>query len=184
MSRFPGRPARLVAILCLLPVALAAGAWTAELGARIWRMAEVRADIEPRYARLAGIQARGEDILAAQRAAADWLARHAYPATADSGEIGTELQQRVRRLAEAAEVRVAGSQILPAREEAGFSIITVAGTLEGETGALAAFLLALQAEEPPIVVEKLAVQAPRARRGEASADVNAQVNMSVLRLAP
>lgn len=185
MSRFPGRPARLVAILCLVPAVLLAGAWSAELGARIWRMAEVRADIEPRHARLAGIQARGEDIVTADRVAAEWLARHAYPASADISEIGTELQQRVRRLAEAAEVRVAGSQILPAREETGFSVITVAGTLEGETGALTALLLALQAEDPPIVVEKLAVQAPRARRGgEAGAEVNAQANMSVLRLAP
>jgi hypothetical protein len=64
-------------------------------------------------------------------------------------------------------------------------VITVAGTLEGETGALAAFLLALAAEEPPILVEKLAVQAPRSRRrGEVNVEVNAQANMSVLRLMP
>jgi len=183
---FPGRQARLVAVLLLVPVVLLAGAWAAELSGRIWRMAEVRADIEPRYARLAGIQARGEDIVAADRAAADWLSRRAYPADTDLGEIGTELQQRLRQLAEAADLKVAGSQILPAREEQGFSVITVAGTLEGETGALGTFLLALAAEEPPILVEKLAVQAPRSRRrrGEETAQINAQANMSVLRLMP
>lgn len=182
---FPGRQTRLVVVLLAVPVLLLAGAWAAELSARVWRMADVRADIEPRYARLAGILARGEDIVAANRAAADWLSRRAYPADADLGEIGTELQQRLRQLAEAADLRVAGSQILPAREEEGFSVVTVAGTLEGETGALGTFLLALAAEEPPIVVEKLAVQAPRSRRrGEESAQVNAQANMSVLRLMP
>lgn len=184
MKHFPGQAARLVAVLCLLSVLALGGLWISELVTRIARMAEVRADIEPKYARLSGILARGEDIKAAQAGAVEWLAARAYPADADVGEIGTGLQQRVRQLAEAAEVRVAGSQILPVREEAGFAVITVAGTLEGETGALAAFLAALAAEHPPILVEKLAIQAPRARRGEQSADVNAQASMSVLRLAP
>lgn len=184
MKRFPGQAARLVAILCLLPVLALGGLWSNELITRISRMAEVRAELEPRYARLSGILARGEDINAAHGGATEWLAARAYPAATDVGEIGTELQQRVRQLAEAAEVRVAGSQILPVREESGFSVITVAGTLEGQTGAMARFLAALAAEQPPILVEKLAIQAPRARMGQQLADVNAQVNMSALRLAP
>ncbi len=94
---------------------------------------------------------------------------------------GTEEEQD-----EAAELRVAGSQILPVREQDGFAVVMVSGTLEGDTGALAAFLLALAAEAPPIAVEKPAVQAPRAiRRGTGlNADVSIQMNMSVLRLAP
>ncbi|MCC6296410.1 MAG: hypothetical protein IT469_06865 [Pseudomonadales bacterium] len=184
MARFPGRPARLVAVAILVPALAAAGLWLSELGARIWRMAEVRAEIEPRYARLSGLLERGDAIVAALEQTAAALAQRAYPASADVGEIGTGLQQRIRQLAEAAQLRVAGSQILPVREEQGFAVITVAGTLEGETGALAAFLAALAAEHPPILVEKLAVQAPRVRLGEQRADVNAQASMSVLRLAP
>ncbi len=184
MSRyFPGRQARWVAVLLLLPVVVLIGAWTVILTSKVWEMAEVRAEIAPRYARLSGIQSRGDDMVAAQRAAEAWLSRRAYPAAADTGEIGTELQQRLRQLAESAELRVAGSQILPTREEQDFSVITVSGSLEGSTGALATFLHTLATEEPPIMVEKLAVQAPRSRRrGEESADVNAQATMSVLRL--
>lgn len=184
MKQLPGSSARLVAALCLAPLLLLGGFWVAELTTRILRMAEVRAEIEPRYARLSGILAQGDGILAARQATEGWLSRHAYPASTDVGEIGTGLQQRVRQLAEAAEVRVAGSQILPLREESGFGVITVTGTLEAETGALAAFLAALAAADPPIAVEKLAVQARRARRGQESDDINAQVTMSVLRLAP
>ena len=183
-SRFPGAPARLVAVLILVPILLAAGFWVSELGVRIWRMAEVRADIEPRYARLSGLMARGDAILATRQQVDAAVAQLAYPASMDVGEIGTGLQQRIRQLAEAAELRVAGSQLLPVREEKGFAVVTVTGTLEGETGALAAFLAALAAEHPPIVVEKLGVQAPRARRGEQSADVNVQASMSVVRLTP
>lgn len=184
MTRFPGRQARMVAVLMLGSLLLMVGLWIGELVARTWRMAEQRAAIEPRYARLAGVFERGEAIVAAGRQVTEALAQLAYPATDDVGEIGTELQQRVRQLAEAAELRVVGSQILPVREEQGFTVVTVTGTLEGETGALAAFLAALAAEQPPIVVEKVAVQASRARRGQLSGDINAQASMSVLRLAP
>ncbi|MBK8133905.1 MAG: hypothetical protein IPN63_04655 [Gammaproteobacteria bacterium] len=184
--KFPGQRARLVAGLCLAVALLAAAAALGKVAAHAWRATELRADIAPRYARLSGVLERGDAILAASADADAALGRLAYPAGADVGEIGTGLQQNIRQLAEAAELRVAGSQILPVREEDGFAVVTVSGTLEGETGALAAFLLALAAEEPPIAVEKLAVQAPRAiRRGtETNANVTIQMNMSVLRLAP
>lgn len=183
---FPGQRARLVAGLCLaMAVALGVAA-LGKVAAHAWRATELRADIAPRYARLSGVLERGDAILAADAEAVAVLGRLAYPADADVGEIGTGLQQKIRQLAEAAELRVAGSQILPVREQDGFAVVMVSGTLEGETGALAAFLLALAAEEPPIAVEKLAVQAPRAiRRGTGvNADVSIQMNMSVLRLAP
>jgi len=184
--KFPGQRARLVAGLCLAVALLAAAAALGKVAAHAWRATELRADIAPRYARLSGVLERGDAILAASADADAALGRLAYPAGADVGEIGTGLQQNIRQLAEAAELRVAGSQILPVREEDGFAVVTVSGTLEGETGALAAFLLALAAEEPPIAVEKLAVQAPRAiRRGtETNANVTIQMNMSALRLAP
>jgi general secretion pathway protein M len=184
--KFPGQRARAVAGLCLAVVVLAAAAVVGEIGARAWRETGLRADIEPRHARLSGVLERGDAILAAGIEASAALGRLAYLPDADIGQIGTDLQQRIRQLAESAELRVAGSQILPVREKDGFSVVTVTGTLEGETGALGAFLLALAAEQPPIAVEKLAVQAPRMiRRGaENNASVSIQMNMSVLRLAP
>ena len=55
MSRyFPGRQARWVAVLLLLPVVVLIGAWTVILTSKVWEMAEVRAEIAPRYARLSG----------------------------------------------------------------------------------------------------------------------------------
>ena len=183
--RFPGQRARLVAALGLALALLAAAAVLGDVAAHAWRARELRADIEPRHARLSGVLQRGDAILAAGAAADAALGRLAYPADADVGEIGTGLQQKIRQLADTAELKVAGSQILPVRESDGFAVVTIAGTFEGDTGALAAFLLALAAQEPPVAVEKLAVQAPRAIRrvGETNANVNIQMSMSVLRLA-
>lgn len=184
--RFPGQRARLVAGLGLAAALLAAAAVLGEVFVHAERARELRAEIAPRYARLSGVRERGDAILAAGAQAQELLGQLAYPAAADVGEIGTSLQQKIRQLAETAELRVAGSQILPVRDHEGLSVVTVSGTLEGDTGALAAFLMALAAEAPPIAVEKLAVQAPRAIRrvGDTNANVNIQMTMSVLRLAP
>lgn len=184
--RFPGQRARLVAGLGLAVALLAATAVLGEVFVHAERARELRAEIAPRYARLSGVRERGDAILAAGAQAQEVLGQLAYPADADVGKIGTSLQQKIRQLAEAAELHVAGSQILPVRDHEGLSVVTVSGTLEGDTGALAAFLMAVAAEEPPIAIEKLAVQAPRAIRriGDTNANVNIQMTMSVLRLAP
>jgi general secretion pathway protein M len=113
------------------------------------------------------------------------LTRVAYSADTEIGRVGTELQQRIRRIADEHDIRVAGTQILPLRDENGFVVVTVNGTIESEVDALGAFLFALADEQPPIIVEKLLVQTPRQqRRGEVNTRVHVQATMSVIRLLP
>ncbi len=184
-GRFPGVRARVVVVLTAAILAVGAGILVSELASR-YRWANDTLDvIEPRYARLQGVQHKGAEIHTRRAEVEAALARVAHPADAEIVRIGTDLQQRVRRIADELDIRVSGSQILPARDKDGFIVVTVAGTMEGETDALGAFLVGLADEEPPVIVEKLVAQAPRpGRRGEVNTRVNFQANMSVLRLLP
>lgn len=184
-SRFPGRVARVVvvtsAIIALLVLAVSA----AHLLGQYRLATETLHAIGPRHARLAGLQTAGPDIVAGRAAADQGLLRIAHAADVELARIGTALQQRIRHLADEHHLRVSGSQILPPRNEQGFNVITVTATMDGEPGALATLLLALASEAPPVVVQRLTVQAPRqGRRGETSTHVIVQAHMSVIRLSP
>ena len=146
------------------------------------------AAIEPRYARLAGLKEVAPQIERGVAEIGETLARHAYPATGGTDRIGTDLQQRVRRVAESAGMGVTGSQILPVRAATGFSQIPVAVTVEGSLEGLRTMLLGLREEPPPsIQVDSIVIQT-RARRRARAAPVDqhltAQMNLSVLQLQP
>lgn len=183
--RFPGARARMAVLLSAVIMFAVVGFFASELLSRYRWANEVIASIEPRYARLIGLEEVGDAVLTSRVRVDVALARVAYPAEIEIGRIGTDLQQRVRRIADEHDIRVSGSQILPLREEKGFVVVTVNGTMDSEVDALGTFLLALADEQPPIVVEKLLVQAPRpGRRGEVNTRVTVQSTMSVIRLLP
>jgi general secretion pathway protein M len=145
------------------------------------------AAIEPRYARLAGLKEVAPQIERGVAEIGETLARHAYPATGGTDRIGTDFQQRVRRVAESAGMGVTGSQILPVRAATGFSQIPVAVTVEGSLEGLRTMLLGLREETPSIQVDSIVIQT-RARRRARVAPVDqhltAQMNLSVLQLQP
>lgn len=183
---FPGSNARLVAALMLALIAAVVVAFAAELGSR-YRWANDTLDtIEPRYARLAGLVDAAGPILARNSEAEGELARLAHGADVEIARLGTDLQQRIRRIAAETGVGVTGSQILPTREEGGVMVVTVAGTMNGEIGAIAELMLRLESEVPPVFVEKMLVQTSRTRQrgAEPSSDTVVQATMSVLRLQP
>jgi hypothetical protein len=184
-ARFPGVKARMAVLLSAAVLLAGAAAFASELFGRYRWANEVLESIEPRYARLKGLEAVGDEILRNRALVDAGLARIAHPADSEVGRVGTDLQQRIRRIADDHDVRVSGSQILAPRADNGFMAISVTATMDGETQALGTFVLALASEEPPIIVEKLLVQAPRpTRRGEVNTRVTAQATMSVIRLLP
>lgn len=183
MTRFPGRAARIVAALILGCVLLLALLFAFELSSRYRWASDTLEMIEPRYARLAGVQRAGEEIVARRDEAREVLLRVAHPPDTEIPRIGTDLQQRIRRIAEEYDVRVSGSQIMPAREEGALMTISINASMDGEIGAIAELLTRLQAEQPPVLVDKFLVQAPRSRRrGEIENRVSVQTALSVLRL--
>ncbi|MBA4742637.1 MAG: hypothetical protein H2060_08015 [Azoarcus sp.] len=154
-----------------------------ELASRYRWASDTLEMIEPRYARLAGVQRAGDAIVKRRQDASEALARFAHAPDTEVPRIGTDLQQRIRRIAEEYDVRVSGSQIMPAREEGALMTISINASMDGEVGAIAELLASLEAEQPPVLVDSLRVQAPRARRrGDIENRVSVQSTLSVLRL--
>lgn len=185
ISRYPGRHARIVAAGFLALALLLAGLFLSEL---IWRYnwANTTLDsIEPRFARLTGIEAVGEELISRHARAASDLTRYAYPADVDVGRAGTDLQQRVRSLADEYGINVSGTQILPPREEAGLLLVGVTGAMAGDIGSVGRFLLRLETEQPLVIVEKMLAQAPSSRRrGQVEGMLTFQFTFSAVRLLP
>lgn len=183
MTRFPGRAARIVAALILGGLLVLILLFAFELASRYRWASDTLEMIEPRYARLAGVQRAGDAIVKRRQDASEALARFAHAPDTEVPRIGTDLQQRIRRIAEEYDVRVSGSQIMPAREEGALMTISINASMDGEVGAIAELLASLEAEQPPVLVDSLRVQAPRARRrGDIENRVSVQSTLSVLRL--
>ncbi|CAI06999.1 hypothetical protein ebA1609 [Aromatoleum aromaticum EbN1] len=187
-THFPGRDGRFV-VASVLVAALAVLALVTYLllGKLFWAQ-DTTASIEPRYARLLGLREVGPQVQSSlARVGAD-LSRYAYPATADAARIGTDMQQRIRQLAEAAGLGVAGSQILPARPHAGFTQIPLKLTVDGSLEGLRSLLAGFDRETPVILVDNLQVNAsvPRVRRGQPQPQERlvGQLDLSVLHLQP
>lgn len=186
--RFPGRDGKIVVLgsLAVAVVVLGAVAYLL-LGKLSWAQDRLDA-LEPRYARLLGLREVKPRLEASLAEVGLTLARFAYPPEVDNDRVGADVQERVRRLAEAAGLSVAGSQILPVRVHAAFVQIPLKVSVDGDLEGLRKLLAGLDRETPIVLVDELQVNAAtrRARRGEPSQEgrLSAQFNLSVLRLQP
>lgn len=139
-------------------------------------------EVQARYARLEGLRAAAPAIARSLVEVEETLARHAHPAADGADRLGTDLQQRARRVADEAGMRVTGSQILPARTSGGLSRVPVTLTVEGSQEALRGMLLGLGEQRPTVLVDGLVVQ-----RGDETAPyappLTVQLDLSVLQLA-
>jgi len=141
------------------------------------------ADLQGRYARLAGMREMAPQIERSLADVSERLSGHVHTAAMGADRVGTDLQQRARRVAEEAGMTVTGSQILPVRPVAGFAQVPVTLTVEGSLEALRAMLLGLGMERPSIVVDSVVIEA-QAGDAAAAAQLTAQMNISVLQLQP
>ncbi len=185
-SRFSGRNGRLVVGFSLAVAVLLLGLFALQLHQRMNWAQETLASIEPRYARLLGLGMVGVHVLTGVDEINTDLARYAYSADVDAQRIGTDLQQRVRALAEEAGVSVVGSQILPARVHGGFAQIPLKVTVNGNLEGIRGLLLGFEREAPVILVDDLQINAAprRSRRGAPPAPERlvGQIDLSVLHL--
>lgn len=140
-------------------------------------------DIEPRYARLLGLQEMAERIERARAQAEAVLQEQVYPASLDTDRAGADLQQRLRAVAQQAGLSIQGSQITtvpPASARDGtpaepFERIAVTINLEADLPALQEMLSALQQQRPAIHVESLSLRPVRGgRRGRNTADAEGE----------
>lgn len=132
---------------------LAYATWVRHQGAK-----ERLAEIEPRHARLLGLQAGQAALDAARDKVQEVRSQLVYPSTQDATQAGNAAQQRVRDILTGAGLQVLSSQVLPAKEEKGFDRIALTLRAEGDALAMNSALAVLGGQSPVIVVSEMDAQ--------------------------
>jgi len=176
-KRFPGRRARNAAGVLASILLLVCVVFGVELHARYqWAYASLER-IEPRYARLAGLQASADQIRQALEVSRQNLARFVYPASIPLERVGAEAQQRARELAAAKGLAVINSRIEGGGEEGGLERVSIILTVQGNGEQLQQMLVGLAETSPVMFLQSARLQGPR---GRTAADrVTAQLNLIV-----
>lgn len=145
---------------------------------------ERMAELEPRYARLLGLEANRDNLAQARERAQGLLAQYLAPADQDANQIGNAAQQQIRTLLTSAGLGIASSQVLDAKEDkGGFERIPLAVRAEGEMLAVQTALAALTEQKPAILLDSVTVQGLGAPvRGVQRLSV--QLNLSIVRVRP
>ena len=140
------------------------------------------AELEPRYARVVGLQASALELEKALAERKALLARRAYLSSQDVARAGSDAQQRAREAFTKGGLEVSSTQVLPAKAVEGFDRIPVVLRLEGDLAALQSALVALPAQSPTLFIDGFNVQTVGMPRAEGPQRLNIQVNLFVLRV--
>lgn len=142
------------------------------------------AEMEPRHARLQGLQSSVSALQQAQSEAQGMVAQYVYPAESDANQIGNAAQQRVRNLFTTAGLQIVSSQVLPAKAEKNYDRVPLAVRAEGDLLALQGALAGLSGQTPAIMVRGMNVQTVGSVRADAPQRLAVQFDLFVLRGRP
>lgn len=174
----PGSTLLLLMLGVLLAVCAAAGYVLYDKHqTAVQRMAEM----EPRHARLQGLQGSAKALEQAQAAAQATVAQYIYPSDTDANQVGNAAQQRVRNLFTAAGLQIVSSQVLPAKAEKNYDRVPLAVRAEGDLLALQGALVGLSGQMPAIVVRGMNIQTIGSVRADAPQRLAVQFDLFVLR---
>ena len=169
--------------LVLLPL-VALGVYAANK--HQWAQARM-AELEPRYARLKGLDLQREEIDQALERAIQIRAEYVYPASQDAAQTGNAVQQKVRDLLTRAGLTVVSSQVLPPKEEKGFDRIPLSVRAEGELLAVDSALAVLSVQLPVMLLSDVEVRnqgALQSMNEKMAPRLTLQLSLSVLRERP
>lgn len=148
-------------------------------------------DLEPRYARLAGLLERGGELKLLGEQANAQLAALAYPASTDITQAGNDAQERIRGLFADSKLDIVSIQVLPAAEvkskdkdDAGFDRIQIHLKVEGEMVGIQNALSILAGQTPMVWVDSLALQTIGAVKPASVQHLGGQFNFSIFRVRP
>jgi general secretion pathway protein M len=139
------------------------------------------AELEPRYARLIGLEASKGQMTRAMASSADFITRFAYPATLDVSQAGNDAQQKIRTITTGAGLSIASSQVLAPKSDTHFDRIPLTVRLEGELPALQAALTVLATQSPAIHFEGFTVATNGQVKADTAQRLAIQFNLFVLR---
>ena len=171
--------AQLCVGITLLFVLLVAGASAVFLMNKMSWADETLNLIEPRFARFLGLQASATEINRAASEVNAALTRYTYASTVGADRIGTDLQQRLRAVAETAGVSITGSQIIPGKVSDGVEDVLVSMAFEADNKQLQDMLAGVHGQTPVIYVDSLMIIP--VRRPGVGGKLSVQVRFSVLR---
>ena len=145
-----------IAVLLVVPLLLL-GSWI--YSKHQWAQEQL-GTLEPRYARLAGMQGQTEEIQEALKRIESIKALHIYPAEQDSTQTGNALQQRLRTVLDKAGLSVVSSQVRPTSEsgesdQGPYERISVSMTAEGEWSAIQLAIMSLPEVTPTVWLDDL-----------------------------
>jgi len=126
------------------------------------------AELEPRYARLAGLSDKRERILADLEAQNQAIGDMAYPKARDPNRIAADLQQELRRRIGDADAQVRGSSVAVVEPEDGkpFGRVAVSVTMSGTLDAVRAAFFSVAEMRPVVYPVSARMQAESLGRAE------------------
>ena len=151
-------------------VALVIGIAGSLLMARSQSAADQLQAVEPRFARLLGLQGERRRFEQALAQTTEILQEEAYAADLGSGRVGADMQQKLRAASESAGFTVVSSRIETVFTHDGFEEIPLSLRLEGTLQNLESMLQALPALRPALHLRSLSVTAVSRRRARARDD--------------
>ncbi|PAT35438.1 GspMb/PilO family protein [Vandammella animalimorsus] len=150
---------QLLTSLLVLAALLAGGAYVVKK--HLWAQ-QTLADVGPRYQRLLGITQSEAQMQQALQRSTQLLDAYTYPAERDTGQIGTDIQQKLRAAFSGTQMVIQSSQVLPEEEQEGHLLaIPVEVRMEGNLQSLRQGLVALSAQRPTIQIASISLQAGR-----------------------
>lgn len=165
-------------VLLCAPVAFA-GWWVWQK--HLWAQKQLE-QLEPRHARLLGLQASKDTLAQAEDAAKTQLARQVYPATQDAAQAGNDAQQRIRTLFADSKLDIASIQVLPPKEQKSFDRIGVMLRVEGDLVGIQNAMTLLETQSPTVWIEAAAIQTIGAVKPKSAQRLGAQFTLFVLRI--
>lgn len=165
-----------VAVAALLVAFLVVGF----VAARHAQFASRIGDIEPRFARLLGIEAATPQLTKALAAQKATLEKFTYPAAQDAIQAGNDAQQKIRAVFSTAKLTISSSQVLPPKKDGDTDRIPLNVRAEGDLLGLQTALIGLGSQSPAILIDSLNIQGNNDTRASANR-VMVQFSFYVLR---
>lgn len=182
MRLSPSTPSkRLLQVLMvgvLLLTVMAVGVWVWQK--HQWGLSQI-ALLEPRHARLLGLQSSGDVLAKSLAAAQTTLSRKTYPVDQDAAQAGNAAQQQIRNLFAESKLDVISIQVLPAKELKFFDRIGITVRVEGDLVGLHSAMSLLDVQSPTVWVDNVSVQTVGLVKPKAVQRLAAQFNLFVMR---
>lgn len=167
----------IIQVVALLVAVLPLGGGAYWVYSKMRTAEEVLNSLEPRYARLLGLDASKDQLAQSAQAAHAVLANYVYPATADATQTANAAQERIRAVFTDSKLEVASIQLTPFKEDGPFEQGGIQVKVEGDLVAVQNALAYIETLKPRIVVDSVSFQVVGGVKPTQAVRLSVQVSM-------